>query len=61
MKFAACRRARTVKETPAWRAIPDSDVREDVFKLAVRENWTILEMIPETQSLEEVFHKLTAA
>jgi ABC-2 type transport system ATP-binding protein len=40
---------------------PNSDVREEVFKLAVRENWTILEMIPETQSLEEVFHKLTAA
>lgn len=40
---------------------PGSDMREEVFKLAVRENWTILEMIPETQSLEEVFHKLTAA
>lgn len=40
---------------------PNSDVREEVFKLAVGEHWTILEMIPETQSLEEVFHKLTAA
>ncbi|NUO18694.1 ATP-binding cassette domain-containing protein [bacterium] len=40
---------------------PGSDMREEVFKLAVRENWTLLEMIPETQSLEEVFHKLTAA
>jgi ABC-2 type transport system ATP-binding protein len=39
----------------------NSDVREDVFKLAVAENWIVLEMIPETQSLEEVFHKLTAA
>ena len=39
----------------------NSDVREDVFKLAVSENWIVLEMIPETQSLEEVFHKLTAA
>ncbi|MCC6476454.1 gliding motility-associated ABC transporter ATP-binding subunit GldA, partial [bacterium] len=37
------------------------DLREEAFKLAVRENWTILEMVPETQSLEEVFHKLTAA
>ncbi len=40
---------------------PNSDVREAVFQLAVGESWTILEMIPETQSLEEVFHKLTAA
>lgn len=40
---------------------PGADIREDVFKLAVSEHWTILEMIPETQSLEEVFHKLTAA
>lgn len=40
---------------------PHQDVREAVFKLAVTENWTLLEMIPETQSLEEVFHKLTAA
>jgi ABC-2 type transport system ATP-binding protein len=37
------------------------DVREAFFNLAVRENWVLLEMIPETQSLEEVFHKLTAA
>jgi ABC-2 type transport system ATP-binding protein len=40
---------------------PHQDLREETFKLAVRENWTILEMVPETQSLEEVFHKLTAA
>ncbi|MBU1919862.1 ATP-binding cassette domain-containing protein [bacterium] len=40
---------------------PGQDIREAVFNLAVRENWVLLEMIPETQSLEEVFHKLTAA
>lgn len=40
---------------------PNADIREEVFKLAVREQWVVLEMIPETQSLEEVFHKLTAA
>ncbi|MCB9357993.1 MAG: ATP-binding cassette domain-containing protein [Calditrichaeota bacterium] len=40
---------------------PGTDIREDVFILAVAERWTVLEMIPETQSLEEVFHKLTAA
>jgi ABC-2 type transport system ATP-binding protein len=37
------------------------DVREAFFNLAVHEKWVLLEMIPETQSLEEVFHKLTAA
>jgi ABC-2 type transport system ATP-binding protein len=40
---------------------PHQDLREEAFKLAVRESWTVLEMVPETQSLEEVFHKLTAA
>jgi ABC-2 type transport system ATP-binding protein len=40
---------------------PGQDVREEIFRLAVRENWVLLEMVPETQSLEEVFHKLTAA
>ena len=35
------------------------DVREDFFRLAVRENWVILEMNVEAHSLEDVFHKLT--
>lgn len=42
-------------------SVPNQDIREAVYKLAVAENWTLLEMIPETQSLEEVFHKFTAA
>jgi ABC-2 type transport system ATP-binding protein len=35
------------------------DVREDFFRLAVRENWVILEMMQESRSLEEVFRNLT--
>jgi ABC-2 type transport system ATP-binding protein len=35
------------------------DVREDLFHLAVRENWVLLEMQAETHSLEDVFHRLT--
>lgn len=35
------------------------DVREDFFRLAVKENWVILEMLLEAHSLEDVFHKLT--
>ncbi len=35
------------------------DVREDLFHLAVRENWVLLEMQAETRSLEDVFHRLT--
>ncbi|MCX6601741.1 MAG: ATP-binding cassette domain-containing protein [bacterium] len=35
------------------------DVREDFFRLAVRENWVILEMAQESRSLEEVFRNLT--
>ena len=37
-----------------------TDVRESLFRLAVRENWVILEMQREVRSLEDVFHKLTA-
>lgn len=35
------------------------DVREDFFRLAVRENWVILEMMQESRSLEDVFRGLT--
>lgn len=35
------------------------DVREDLFHLAVRENWVLLEMQAEAHSLEDVFHRLT--
>ncbi|HEY3296180.1 MAG TPA: ATP-binding cassette domain-containing protein [bacterium] len=35
------------------------DLREDFFRMAVRENWVILEMLLEAHSLEDVFHKLT--
>jgi ABC-2 type transport system ATP-binding protein len=35
------------------------DAREDFFRLAVKENWIIMEMNLETHSLEDVFHKLT--
>lgn len=35
------------------------DVREDVFKLAVQSNWTIIGLSREMRSLEDVFHQLT--
>ncbi len=35
------------------------DVREDFYRLAVREQWVLLEMQAETHSLEDVFHRLT--
>jgi hypothetical protein len=38
---------------------PGADVREDFFRMAVREDWVILEMLVEAHSLEDVFHKLT--
>jgi ABC-2 type transport system ATP-binding protein len=42
-------------------AAKDSDVREDIFQLAVRSGWVILEMSRKATSLEEVFHRLTRA
>jgi len=36
-----------------------SDVREQLFRQAVDERWTLLEMSRKTTSLEEVFHDLT--
>jgi len=38
-----------------------ADVREAAFRLAVSENWVILEMHRKATTLEEVFHKLTTA
>jgi ABC-2 type transport system ATP-binding protein len=35
------------------------DIREDFFRLAVRESWVIFGMNQEIHSLEDVFHKLT--
>ena len=39
--------------------VKGSDVREDVFRLAMNERWVLLEMSRQSTSLEEVFHKLT--
>ena len=36
-----------------------TDIREELFRLAVNERWVILEMHREEASLEEIFHKLT--
>ncbi|MEK6649878.1 MAG: ATP-binding cassette domain-containing protein [Bacteroidota bacterium] len=38
-----------------------SDLRESVFRLAVREDWVVLELSRRVTSLEEVFHRLTRA
>ena len=42
-------------------AAKGSDIREDIFRLAVNDKWILLEMHREATSLEEVFHKLTTA
>jgi len=36
-----------------------ADIREQAFRLAVSEQWILLEMTRSSTSLEEVFHKLT--
>ncbi|MBP1678340.1 MAG: transporter, ATPase component [Bacteroidetes bacterium] len=38
-----------------------ADVREAAFRLAVSENWVLLEMHRKATTLEDVFHKLTVA
>jgi ABC-2 type transport system ATP-binding protein len=38
-----------------------ADVREAVFRMAVAEGWTLLEMQRKATTLEEVFHKLTTS
>ena len=38
-----------------------SDLRAEVFQLAVRERWTLLELSRRSTSLEEVFHVLTTS
>jgi ABC-2 type transport system ATP-binding protein len=39
--------------------VKGSDVREELFRRAVAEQWVLLEMTRQATSLEEVFHKLT--
>jgi len=36
-----------------------ADVREATFRLAVSENWVLLEIHRKATTLEDVFHKLT--
>lgn len=38
-----------------------TDVRESIFRMAVAEGWTLLEMQRKATTLEEVFHKLTTS
>jgi len=40
-------------------AAKGSDIREEIFRLAVNDKWILLEIHREATSLEEVFHKLT--
>ena len=39
----------------------EADLREAVFEVAVQKRWTILQMTPETFSLEDVFRQLTTS
>ncbi len=41
--------------------VKGSDIREEIFRRAVSENWVLLEMSRKATSLEEVFRKLTTA
>ncbi|MFH0864667.1 MAG: gliding motility-associated ABC transporter ATP-binding subunit GldA [Bacteroidota bacterium] len=41
------------------KAMPEKDVRPEIFKFAVKNKLTVLAMKEEEQSLEESFHKLT--
>lgn len=40
-------------------AAKGSDVRDEIFQLAVRRGWVLLEISRQATSLEEVFHRLT--
>jgi ABC-2 type transport system ATP-binding protein len=35
------------------------DIRKDIFEMAVKNKWTLLEMKSKTQNLEDLFHELT--
>ena len=37
----------------------EEDIRPELYRLCVENNWTILTLVEEEQPLEEVFHKLT--
>ncbi len=37
----------------------DKDLREDIFKYAIKNKWVILKMMPKTTNLEDIFRDLT--
>ncbi len=39
----------------------DKDLREDIFKYAVKSKWVILKMMPQTTNLEDIFRNLTSS
>ncbi|MEE8190361.1 MAG: ATP-binding cassette domain-containing protein, partial [Candidatus Scalindua sediminis] len=40
-------------------AVGDKDIREDIFKCIVKDNYTLREMKRQTVTLEEIFHQIT--
>ncbi len=44
---------------PRYRLVCESDLREDLFGLAVQKKWRLIELHRETVELENVFHQLT--
>ena len=40
-------------------AVGDKDIREDIFKRIVKDNYTLREMKRQTVTLEEIFHQIT--
>ena len=39
----------------------DKDLRQDIFKYAVKSKWVILKMMPQTTNLEDIFRNLTSS
>ena len=48
-----------VNPRPRWKPSGPVDVREAVFDVAMQNHWPILQMTPESASLEDVFRELT--
>ena len=58
VKFISSKKEKSI-HTIQYEYDKNKDPREDIFKYAVKNKWSILKMTPKTTDLEDIFRNLT--
>ncbi len=58
VKFISSKKEKSI-QTVQFEYDKSKDSREDIFKYAVKNKWSILKMTPKTTDLEDIFRNLT--